>query len=79
MHPGDKLRIHEKVISAGKDNLKEISNQWVQATYVWKRDLGTTKFFFGANFVSARFGNYKEFWELQMGITKIYQNKKYQF
>lgn len=47
-------------------------------TYVWKRDLGTTKFFFGANFVSARFGNYKEFWELQMGITKTYQNKKYQ-
>ena len=40
--------------------------------------MGTTKFFFGANFVSARFGNYKEFWELQMGITKIYQNKKYQ-
>ena len=58
---------------------REEFEAFANCPYVWKRDLGTTKFFFGANFVSARFGNYKEFWELQMGITKIYQNKKYQF
>lgn len=43
VHPGDKLRIHEKVISAGKDNLKEISNQWVQATPGMERGANSSK------------------------------------
>jgi len=43
VHPGDKLRIHEKVISAGKDNLKGISNQWVQATPGMERGANSSK------------------------------------